>query len=468
MPDPAEARSGARGWMPLLALLVLVAPQALRTAGALRDSDVWWHLATGDWIRRHGIPRTDPFSWTAAGADWQPNAWLADWLMSLGRDTLGLTALSIGRGVVVPIVAAGIWFRCRDHRVTSSGSVATAAILTLALSPFIVERPAALSMVLVVPALALVERDPTTRRLVAFGVLIAAWSNLHGSAVVGVGVAGAAIAGAALADRAALARLAYAAVGAVALLANPYGWGVYTTFFTVRSASSTIDEWQPLALDDPRGVAFALVIAAAALVALARRHRRDLPVVLPTAALAIGTLMTVRTAALLVVVASPLVGHGIAWLGGRLRSARYADRPHPGVVAAFGASIVLAIAAASTVGEAGEIDPAYSEELVEALPAGCRLFNDYTLGGWVIDRRHPDVLVSQDGRNDLYGAAEIARQTAIVLGDDPAPLDDLEVDCVYLPRARRLATALDSDPRWQIAGDEGGAAVWIRRPAVSP
>ena len=53
------------------------------------------------------------------------------------------------------------------------------------------------------------------------------------------------------------------------------------------------------------------------------------------------------------------------------------------------------------------------------------------LGGFVIDRRWPEVLVSQDGRNDLYGTDELRRQA-----DNFIELDDLRVDIAREPALR--------------------------------
>ena len=422
--------------------------------GVLDDSDLPWHLATGDWIRDHGIPRSDPFSWTAAGAFWQPNSWLADVLASLAREIGGLATISIGRALVVPVLAVVIFAWCRRQKVPRLPSIATSALLTLALPPFIVVRPNVIGIGLTGMALLMVTRPSTTRSLIAFGLLFAAWSNLHGSVVVGIGVVALAVVGMTIADLSHWNRIRYLLVAIGAALANPYGWSVFTHFFTVRNASSSIDEWQPLALDDSRGITFLRVIIIASAVVTLRRRSEDLVVPLPTLALAVGTVMTVRTAALLLMVSAPLIGRSFEWIGDRIPRERYVDRVHPGIVAVAVAATVLTVSSFGNMQNVGSIGTAFSTDLVDALPSDCRLFNEYTVGGFIIDHAYPDLLVSQDGCNDLYGAEELARQAPIVLTAYTAPLEAWGVNCALIENRRPLASALADDQRWMAAASD--------------
>src|SRR6266446_929278 len=50
----------------------------------LTDTDLYWHLETGDRIRRTGqIPRADPFSYTVIGHRWIDVHWLYQTGLSL-------------------------------------------------------------------------------------------------------------------------------------------------------------------------------------------------------------------------------------------------------------------------------------------------------------------------------------------------------------------------------------------------
>ncbi len=128
------------------------------------------------------------------------------------------------------------------------------------------------------------------------------------------------------------------------------------------------------------------------------------------------------------------------------------------------AGLLLAGQQVNNLSNAGTIDPRFSPELVAAVPAGCRLFNEYDLGGFVIDQRWPDVLVSQDGRNDMYGRARIKIQEVWTLSTDASVLDPPAVDCVLADLDRPITAALQADPRWTEAARSGYAVLMVRAP----
>ena len=74
---------GSAGRAVFFALLVfeIVFLMAARTPV---DSDLWWHLATGEQTLRSGWPvLADTFSYTRAGAPWTNHSWLAEVILAL-------------------------------------------------------------------------------------------------------------------------------------------------------------------------------------------------------------------------------------------------------------------------------------------------------------------------------------------------------------------------------------------------
>ena len=58
---------------------------AALSPGLLNDGDTYWHIRAGEWMIAHGaVLRADPFSYTAAGASWHTQEWLAEIFMALG------------------------------------------------------------------------------------------------------------------------------------------------------------------------------------------------------------------------------------------------------------------------------------------------------------------------------------------------------------------------------------------------
>ncbi|HXR10409.1 MAG TPA: hypothetical protein VN792_06510, partial [Candidatus Acidoferrales bacterium] len=85
----------------------------------ISDNSFFCHLGTGQWILEHGIPRADPFSFTAAGTPWVAESWLADLLYgALDRwfGPAGVTTMNAAVGTAI----AALWYRlalrlCRDR-----------------------------------------------------------------------------------------------------------------------------------------------------------------------------------------------------------------------------------------------------------------------------------------------------------------------------------------------------------------
>ena len=94
---------------------------------------------------------------------------------------------------------------------------------------------------------------------------------------------------------------------------------------------------------------------------------------------------------------------------------------------------------------------------VAALPSGCQLRNDIGLGGWVIWAR-PDVPVSADGRNDLFGLDGYAQVRWFVsasgAAEAPAQLADEHTTCVLAVDGSPLVPALEQ-AGWREVGRDG-------------
>ncbi len=126
---------------------------------------------------------------------------------------------------------------------------------------------------------------------------------------------------------------------------------------------------------------------------------------------------------------------------------------------------LLAVLALPTLGHAGEVDAAaVPVHAIDAIPAGCTLFDDYNLGGWVIERRWPEVAVSEDGRNDMYGTAVLRPQFDLMRGKVPAEatLDSMGVDCVLVQPDRELTAELRTSPAWREAVTDPTGVLFLR------
>lgn len=220
------------------------------------DTDVWWHLRSGEYTLTQGMITRDPFSYTFAGQRWINHSWGSQIILygvySLGG-LLGLTiymaGLATGGMIVLYAMARGSSYLRAFTIILGS---AAAAIFW---SP----RPQMISFFLSAVILYLLitfqrgERD----RLWLIPPLMALWGNLHAGFAIGFIFIGGVIAGSIL-DRffnPTTAPLAWAGIGkliaigaiaVVALVINPYGLAIYTVPFEtlgIGALRAFIQEW---------------------------------------------------------------------------------------------------------------------------------------------------------------------------------------------------------------------------------
>jgi hypothetical protein len=439
-------------------------PVVVLRAGDLAESDTFWQVRTGEYILDHrSIPMVDPFSWTARDAPWQMNSWGFNVLLALAYRAGGLPAVAVFCAALVLGMVALTLLMARRLGATP---FATGAVL-FAASPLLIEwlsaRPQLVDYAAMV-GLCLLLRSAAAGRarirdLVAVGLLGVLWVNLHAGVLLGVASVAACTAVIALVPSSRRKAPWFAAatgVLAVASLANPYGVGVISQTFSVRSAAVDLAEWQPLNLLDLVH-AVPVLVGATALVLLVRRRELVLAGILLV--LLVGSFVAIRFVPMVLLVSVAAVAalgdHGI--VAGYLASRAVLLR-RTAVVGIVAFSVV----AAPNLLHIGAPDPSrYSAEVVRAIPRDCRLFNSYDLGGFVLLER-PDIAVSIDSRAELYGAAAIRRYAALVGGStDPTGALD-SVRCVLLPPHTALVERLRADPAWRMLQDDRAAALLVR------
>ena len=104
--DPPEAsrRAGTTYDRVVVALLCLVGVQIGQRP--LNDNSFFTHLATGRIILDGGgIPRSDPYTFSAHGASWTVQSWLASVLYAGAEEVGGLTAVRFENGLIAALVA---------------------------------------------------------------------------------------------------------------------------------------------------------------------------------------------------------------------------------------------------------------------------------------------------------------------------------------------------------------------------
>jgi hypothetical protein len=442
----------------------------LRTEAAI-DTDSLWSTRFGlDFLNTGVLPRTDSYSWTAAGRSWIPNSWGWNVLLGLGYRIDGIpgiwilgTTLAAALGLLIAHLSA----RIGAAPLPTAMVFAVLGMLALVVSPRAqtVSNVIALAIPLFLPIVLFSDNRRAVRGCAAVVALQMLWMNLHTAAILGPAILCVAGAGLLLANghrgaalRREAARLAGVVIlAATACLATPYGLAPILHVDAVRRASvGIITEWDHPGFGSGAQIIALLMIAAAVVtIRIAWRARRFDAVCL-LALFAILTASAIRFAPMIAVFALP----ELAVAMGRLKVRPFMQGR---IVAAE--CLVLGAFAAVHLGSVGHLSTsAASPTLVAALPHDCTLVNDYEVGGAVILLR-PDVHVSIDGRNDMYGRRSVF--SAIDMLKDTlgttARIDAAGVNCVLAISGYRLVHALSHDSNWHVVGRDGTRTLLVRR-----
>jgi hypothetical protein len=105
---PATAKADRIAQALLLAVLFAAPALMCLHAANMNDTDIWWHLRTGEWIlQHHAIPHADPFSGPNAGKPWAAYSWLFELLVTGMFHRFGLVGLlAYSAGMVLAIALA--------------------------------------------------------------------------------------------------------------------------------------------------------------------------------------------------------------------------------------------------------------------------------------------------------------------------------------------------------------------------
>lgn len=469
--SPAEA--GRRAW--LLAWLAYL-PVAVMRAGTLAESDTFWQIRAGlVTIDHRAIPRVDTFSWTVYGKPWTLNSWGFNVLIGLAYRLAGLPGAAWACAGLV-MAAAGVTLLLARQLGASPFLAGGLLLLTaplligwLSARPQLVDYVAIPALVMLLRRIA-AGRDPGTsaiaegrdraRWVAAVGLLTVAWVNLHAASLLGVAIAGAS-ALLLLATRSTRAEGLWCGAAAAAALAgsllNPYGAGVFAQTAQVQSASAgVVTEWQHINPVSPTEWLIVVLGVAALIVAI---RRRDRVLISALAITAPGAVLAIRLLPVLALVAVP----ALAAAGSHPLVIRYVRSRR--FMLTLGAAAIESVFAALAVMNLTHIGRPlaayYPDRVVSAIPRGCRVFNSYLVGGYVILER-PDVKVSLDSRNDLYGPKRVIAEQEVVRRGGNTATALAGAGCVLVPAHSALATQLYRNAGWQVRAREAAAVLFVR------
>lgn len=402
-------------------------------AQPIGDNSAFTHLRTGiDMARTGAIPRTDPYSYTAAGHDWVVQSWLPEWTYGWAYRIGGFELVVLEQAILVAFLA---WLVVRLARAgtplrTALAGITAVGVGTALWSP----RPLLFGLICFALMITIVERRRSIWLLVP---VVWIWVNSHGSFPLGLAWLGARALGEAL-DWRAWPREAWRYVGgfgaglAVSVV-NPLGLSLLAFPLTLGEKSQAfrnIVEWR--SPDFSRGGGyFALAFLALALVLLVRARvtwRDAVPVVAFVAA----ALFAARNIGPLAVVLAPVLGRALQRsdsavpLAGRSAGNPRMNRAVLATVAAafvvFG-SLILVSDPIDTVGYPTASTTWLEEQGLLAEPH--RIAHQEYVGNYMTLRYGTDARVFIDDRFDMYPLS-LSRDYRILLDGRAGAMEVLE------------------------------------------
>jgi hypothetical protein len=462
---------------------LLAALAVLTVRSRFDDPDLWWHLKMGQVIwTSHTIPTIDLFSYTTAHHSYVPHEWIAQ-LVIYGSYLLGaysgMMFLLCGLASAILIAGYGLcWIYSGNAKVALVGAMTIWLFSTVGLAI----RPQMMGYLLLMVELLLLHMGRTrdSRFFFCLPPLFAIWVNTHGSFSLGLVIAGVTLFSAYIPFRAGLIEcsgwspgsrrsLLWAVVLSVAaLLLNPVGMKqvLYpiNTLLHQPVGLGEVQEWQPLAIDDPRAYALLAVLACIALLIIGRQKKILWQELLMLAA---GTWLAVSHRRMLFVfgmLAAPVLSRLLAdeWDNYHVEQDR--RLPNLVLIAASLFTIFLAFPNSEKLTQqVSDQSPAKAVEFIRANQLSGNMLNEYVFGGYLIWAM-PEHPVFVDGRADVFEETGVLREFAdwTSLRSEPVTLlDKYKIGfCLLAPQSpmTRVLALLG----WTKVYFDSNSAVFIR------
>jgi hypothetical protein len=473
------------------AFALLIAPYySIRTWAAVVDPDIWWHMRTGDWIiAHHAVPRNAIFS-QHMERPWIAYSWLFDVLVSSLQHRFGLAGLP-GFLICLQVLISLIFLLAMRHFARSfwwSLIIASFAIYAFYVNPL---RSLLFSLLFFIIELAIIfeaDRRADDKLLFWTAPLFLLWANLHIQFIHGLFIL-ALYLGTRMfsllarwlpldSRETSRARLltVFGAAFAASCIGPNWAYPYREAFgYAVHSAQYEFVQ-EMLAMNFRRPEHYVeLFLLIAACYVVGRFRSRDLfrPLLLLVTALV--AFRSLRDAWFLTISAAFV----LAEAAGQAHQPATADsEAHPRTRLLTNLNYALAAAAALVLSftmaiRQGMTAPALMTVIDQVYPIRATgfvmdshlpgpMFNSFNWGGFLIFNLR-DQPVSMDPRVNAYGDELATRSVNTVNGirwqDDP---DLARARFVLLERPAPLASALESDPRYQVAYKDQIAVVFVR------
>lgn len=430
------------------------------------DNSFLTHLATGRLILADGVPRADPYSFTAAGESWSVQSWLVSVAFAAAERVAGGVGVHLVVMAATAAIAGLVWTLTRP----AEGLLARMLLAFMATGVGAVtwsERPLLVGLLGLCLVLLAAEDRLDPRWLVpVFWV----WVNSHGSFPLGLVALGALWAGARLDGRdgdVERRALLWSVVGVLVGVVGPLGSRILlfpVELLSQNEALAGVVEWSSPTFDETWTRLFLVQVAVAVLLLVRRpSYRAAIPLVVFVAA----ALLAARNVSAASIVLLPGMAVGFAGIG-RLKG----DERSLVLVGGVGAVALLGLllAAGTLAEERYDLDP-YPVEAVAWMEANGfgagerRVAHQDVVGNYLEAVKGADADVFFDDRYDMYPLELVEDYEVLLAGGHgwAEVLDRHDVDTVLWERNQPLASVLEASPGWRAVYVDDGWVVACRR-----
>lgn len=462
----------------------------------LRCADTLWHIKAGaTMLAQRGLITQDIFSHTASGKPWLAHEWLSEVVMALCHQVAGIAGVVI---LFSLLAACTFWLLLllAKHYLDDPPALFCAFVALLLAGSHLLARPHIFTWFF--GALTLFILTVRREKLFLLPPLTLVWANLHGGFLIGLLVQALFLAGFLLDHRPApftvrqwwatavqCKRPAFILLLSVlAALVNPFGVELFLFPFQVTKEVfiNNIGEWTAPNLREIWYFRF-YILAILLLLSLNQKRiswtNRLLLLFFANAAF-----RYVRQVSLAAIFLTPLLIELIIPWAERFRSLLPAKKddakqlalsPFTGPVVTFSLAVALFITGSvnppawQRLSEKifplpESFSPAAVRYLAEHPPSG-RMFNEYSLGGYLIYALDPPRQVFIDGRADMYGEKIFTDYGKIARADKEADalLAQYGVDWIIFPWDRPLLRYLKAGGDWAEVYLDSKVAILVRK-----
>jgi len=475
-----------------LMVLVLLLCIFFMAADEVTNTDIWWHLATGQHIwQTRSIPRQDIFSHTVVGKRWIDHSWLSQVVIYLTYRGFGFGGLAFLAAGIITVVFLITFIASSGHlyiRVFATLLGALASAITWEMRPHLFSFLFVALFVLVIS----LYRERRRNHLFLLPVLMFIWANSHSGYVAGLLLVGILLVGEGakhllsfggdgMEARSWRQLLIWGSLSFVVIAVNPNTLRLY--LYPIETLTigplKNLSEWASPDFHSLQFHPFIWMLLLSILTLGLAARRLDLTDLLYVLVFGYMSLLAARNISLFALVATPVVAKNgsLAWRSWRGSEGHSGPLRPRGWQVPLNWSILLLVLAGCIVKAGLTFTPSANLAAQKrALPFEAadflaqndlprELFNSYNWGGFLIWRLYPQYRVFIDGRTDLYGEEMLEEYLAAYWASSQwhEPLERYDINSIVIEKDSTFATLLAESPSWQQVYADELAVVFVRK-----